>query len=135
MTREELKAKIDTISFQMAELEPARNKYQELSFERGKLQEEYNEKTYRYDLLVLKMKTKYHEPEYPYMGGVAENGSANFDNQEDAEKLVKLLRQRSYTYGYLLVWDGPGEYVVEPDYKYDHDGDVIYTATFKKETK
>ncbi len=76
-------------------------------------------------------KTEYMEPSYPGMGCTASNGSAIFQNKEQAKALVESL-QISYTYGYVLEWDGRGEYRVEPSYHYDHDRDVVYTATFKK---
>jgi len=128
----DLKEKIDKLTAKMDVLESARKTYYELSFERDRLNEEYREKLYKHDLFVLKIKTKYKEPTYPEMGSLSENGSASFDNKEEADKLVKMLREKSYTYGYVLVWDGPGEYVIEPSYKYDHDNDIIYTATFKR---
>lgn len=78
---------------------------------------------------------EYRGPEYARMGSSPENGYAYFKSQEQAKLLVKTLAhgyERSYAFGYELEWEGPGPYKVEPSWSYDHDRDVVYTATFKK---
>lgn len=67
------------------------------------------------------------------MGYAGRNGSAEFTSQEQAEALTKALSaEASYYYVYILEWSGSGKYSVVPDYKYDHDGQTIYTANFVK---
>lgn len=56
-----------------------------------------------------------------------------FKSKEQAEALTKSLNDFSGYYAqYILEWDGSGEYIVDPGYRYDHDGDIVYFATFKK---
>ena len=67
------------------------------------------------------------------MGCSGEDGSAFFKDEEQANSLIQALRSNSnYYYAYILEWKGEGEYIVEPDWKYDHDGETVYTAYFKK---
>lgn len=84
-------------------------------------------------LFILSFKTLFTECEYPSMGTPGCDGGAVFDSEEEARDLIKQLRTNStYSKAYRLVWSGPGEYRVIPDYDYDHDGDIIYSATFIK---
>jgi len=73
------------------------------------------------------------EPEYPSMGYPSENGYARFKCRDIADDLIEaLIKNSSYFYAHVLEWEGRGYYDVVPTWKDDHDGQVIYTATFKK---
>lgn len=75
----------------------------------------------------------YVDPQYPSIGYPGSDGSAIFQNKDQADVLVRVLCSNStYYHGYILEWDGPGVYAVVPSYRHDHDGDVVYTATFVK---
>lgn len=115
------------------ELEPLREEYYLISHildDRHKEEEQKKKWARRHKLVA---QTDFVECDYPYMGSVADNGRATFKSRKQAEDLVDSLREGSgYMYGYWLEWSGKGEYIVEPSYSHDHDGDVIYTATFKK---
>jgi hypothetical protein len=129
---QELETEMAEIVSQMGELKTAVDRYHTLSHKHSALSKEHKTKAYNAELRRLEFTTNYTPPKYPEMGVEGELGSATFKNEEDAKKLVDLLRQPSYYHGYKLVWDGPGDYNVEPDYKHDHDGEVIWLATFKK---
>ena len=80
--------------------------------------------------------TKFVECEYPLMGVEASNGIAHFEDQDQADELlIHLRKDASYYYAYVLEWKGPGSYIVKPEYRYDHDNEVIYTARFVKEIR
>lgn len=134
LTLQQLEEKIKELRAEMDALEPARARYYELSTKAHELNKEMTARKYASNLSAAIFKCSYQEPEYPRMGESGRNGSVFFKTKEDAEELITLL-QRGYTYGYRLNWSVPGLYVVEPDWKYDHDGDVIYTATFTKDNE
>jgi hypothetical protein len=124
---------IDSLKAEMDTLKPSVDRYFEVSRQHGKLVEERRKDDERKKRMKAIWDASYEAPEYPSMGVAGSNGSATFKTEEQAKELVQLLVWGgSYTYGYELKWDGPGDYVVEPDYKYDHDRDVIYTAKFRK---
>ena len=103
------------------------NKYSEKKkvFEKMKKQE---------TLSTLIKECKFRECEYPSMGYSAEDGEATFESKNQAESLIRALRaDASYYYAYILEWSGVGKYKVVPDWKYDHDSEVVYTAKFIKE--
>lgn len=129
---EELEKEMAEIDSQMSELKAGVDLYYTLSRKHTVLHKEHKIKAYNAELRRLDLMTNYTPPRYPEMGIEGELGSASFKNKEQAERLVELLRQPSYYHGYKLVWDGPGDYIVEPDYKYDHDGETVWLATFKK---
>jgi len=67
------------------------------------------------------------------MGCEGKNGSVYFKTKDQAEKLLSLLRKNSsYYYAYILKWNDLGEYIVKPEWDYDHDGEIIYTAKIEK---
>ena len=132
-TLEQDKKKLQELLLEQQKLEPARKKYYELSIESCKLADSIREREKQELRWALIRKTDYEEPEYPDMGVQGCNGSAVFGDEKTAKELVTLLRDRTYYYGYLLEWSGPGRYTVVPSYKHDHDNEVIYTATFQKE--
>jgi hypothetical protein len=78
--------------------------------------------------------TNYIEPVYPDMGISGENGSCIFSSKEEAEALISILINQSYYYGHKLKYTGPGKYIIKPDYSFDHDGEVIYTAVYERKT-
>jgi hypothetical protein len=128
MTRdEEIKFLTDSIE----KLLPAVSKYNELNRRRSVLtqQKSKDDAEALYDKLISA--TMYTEPTYPAMGEAGAPGYAYFASEEQAKELVKVLTT-SYYYAYVVVWGGPGDYRVDPTYKYDHDSEVIYTATFVK---
>ena len=132
LTQRELDC-IEELKNIIKELTPLKNKWQEAQFELDnwtrRLYEQ--EKESRYWSAVDKC--SYKEPYYPSMGVEGSNGYATFNDFKDAESLISANIE-TYGYGktFVLEWNGPGNYVVEPEYGYDHDGDVVYTATFRK---
>jgi hypothetical protein len=130
---ESIKARIDSLTSEMQELEPARAKYYEISGRVYELKKELDLRSKAHAKSTVIYNTSYQEPEYPEMGTPGRNGSANFETEELANELIKALVWTNYYHGYRLEWSGPGAYVVEPSYEYDHDHEIIYTATFKKE--
>jgi len=132
LTKEE-SDRIDLLSKEMDELKPMMSRYYEASHEYYELCKRRDEQKKWADRNRLSIMCQYQEPEYPYVGQSGEDGSAYFHNQQDAEDLIKALRaSSSYGKGYVLKWSEPGRYVVEPSYRYDHDRDMVYTATFRR---
>ena len=43
------------------------------------------------------------------------------------------LIYKNYYFAPKLKWEGMGHYIIIPEYKYDHDGDTIYTDIYQKE--
>lgn len=93
-------------------------------------------------LAELQKLTNYEEPVYPeisYESGDAEevsegeNGSCILESPAVAEELINILVSQSYYYGHNFKWQGPGKYRIIPTWSWDHDGEVIYTATYEKE--
>lgn len=119
---------LETLEARLEELRPAKEEYMRIWHEVYKLRDEKKKQ----DGLNLIEKTKYIEPEYPDMGVSERNGSARFESEEQATQLQKVLASGSYYFGYEIDWSGPGNYVVVPSYSYDHDNEVIYTATFER---
>lgn len=135
MSTKELEEKALEIRKEMASLEEAKNRYFDLSTQAYKLEKEIRLTTNSKQLFKLILATGYIEPTYPAMGHELEDGYAHFDSQGQAEDLIAALRKNNnyYIYGYVLKWSGEGKYKVEPTYHYDHDGEIIFTATFIKE--
>lgn len=130
-------AELDKMKAELDELRPQHeaisSRYYELSRAYTKACEAKAEREKRNRLWKLESKCSYEEPEYPSMGSPGRNGSARFTDQAEAEELVTLLRSRvRYYKAYVLKWNGPGNYDVIPDWRYDHDREVVYTATFEK---
>jgi len=114
--------------------EEARSKYYQLTDKIYKLAEHIKEQENSNSLGNLSFRANYVACEYPRMGHSGENGSAEFDTQDLADKLIAILNNTSsYYYAHKVVWSGPGKYIVKPSYKYDHDHEIIYTATFEKD--
>lgn len=113
-------------------LRSAVDQYHHLSFEHSKLAEKILKEDREDTLNQLISETKFIECKYPSIGWPGEIGVAEFVSEDQAQALIAILKSSDYTYGYILKWDGPGQYIVDPDFDYDHDGDVIYTATFVK---
>jgi hypothetical protein len=133
MKETELKAKIAELNEEMEQLEPARAKYYKLSHERSKLVDELQYLEKRSKLRKAEMRTNYIPCEYPSIGIAGANGSATFASEEQMDNLVAALNSNSSYYNhYKGIWSEPGDYIMEPDYRRDHDGDIVYTATFKK---
>lgn len=93
------------------------------------------EKSREEALRNLKLETKWDGPVYPGMGESGENGRCVFKTQQQAEDLTKALTSQYYEYLHKLHWEGPGVYIIEPDYGYDRCGDTIYTANYVKKKK
>ena len=123
---------LNKLKEEIERLRPQYERYMELSSTYSKEMEDERERTKRARLFHLEYKCKYEHPTYPDMGVEGSEGSAQFENKEEADELLSLLRNQSYYYGYWIKWEGPGEYRVEPSYKHDHDKEVVYMATFKK---
>lgn len=132
----ELETELQTLKLELDLIRPQyealSSRYFELSRKHTKLIEEINERKKRSRQSTLEWKCRYEEPTYPRMGESGSNGTAYFTDQAEAEELIALLCSRSYYYGYDFKWQGPGHYDVIPDWKYDHDREVIYTAIFQK---
>ena len=118
----------------LEELQPVVDEYYEI-------QRKYNIKKSAFDkikkgerLSNAKRECSFVDCTYPDMGCEAENGSATFSSKHQAETLINALRDNSnYYYAYLLEWQGVGKYKVVPQWKYDHDNEIVYTARFIKE--
>lgn len=119
---------------QMEDLKPVVDEYYTLQREYNIKKKKYEKQKKMEEFFRLKRETKYVECTYPEMGTESSNGSAYFKNENEANNLLTALRHNSsYYYAYILEWSGKGDYIVEPDWKYDHDGEIVYTATIKKE--
>lgn len=131
---EKIITELEELQNEMDELKPKVDKYYELSRIHNQKHKEFEKMKKRENLSRLVVDTEYEECEYAEMGSVASDGSAIFKDKEQAESLLFALRNNSnYYYAYVLKWNGEGNYIVKPDWKYDHDGDIVYTATFIKE--
>ena len=85
------------------------------------------------ELWKLKEKCKWETCGFPSMGSASYNGSVEFENKDQAEKLLELLRENSsYYYTYTLDYDDPGKYNVIPYWRTDHDNEPVYTADITK---
>lgn len=130
----QLQKQINRLTEDVDGLKPAYERYKEASSKLNDLKKEYSRiyLTERFNTLL--QETEYREPDYPSVGQVASNGYALLSSKEQAEELQNHLRSNgSYYYGYKIEWAGPGPYKVVPSYKYDHDGEIIYSATFIKD--
>ncbi len=127
------KTSTEDLEARLKELEPLKNEYYEIYHilePRWKIAAT-TKKRAEYNAIVAE--TKYVEPDYPSMGFPGVAGSAIFTGKRQANKLLGILNKNtSYYYVYVLEWDGKGEYIVEPHYKYDHDNEIVYTAIIKK---
>lgn len=136
MRNEELETKrkrVQELEVIMDETKIAYGKYLEATFERGRLAEQIREEERRRELSNIQWRTKYREPEYPSVGYSSRNGYCHLQDKEQAEKLLNCLRSNTgYHHAYILEWTEPGHYNVVPDYKHDHDNDLIYTATIER---
>jgi hypothetical protein len=106
---------------------------QKKSYDLGNVLEKRAKELKSKRLQELLKKTGYVEPEYPTMGVSGSDGVCVFSNEDEAKELIEILIWQSYTYAHDLHWTGPGTYQIIPEYKYDHDNDLIYTAVYKKE--
>lgn len=128
------KERIKEIETRMDELKAAHYEYNTLSTELSDLKrkEHAKEKLTKYWAAVDKC--KYVAPEYPSMGEVGNNGSAFFETVEDARQLIAVLNlNNGYSHAFDMKWTTPGWYIAEPDWRYDHDNDIIYTTIFTKQ--
>ena len=126
--------KLKEIEDKISELKPFVDKYYELNNEYNQKKKSFDKQKKYEELFRLKRETKYNECEYPSMGCEESNGSVEFKSKKQAESLLNALRSNSnYYYSYILKWDGVGQYIIKPDWKYDHDKEIVYTATIKKE--
>ena len=134
MTKEELE-KMEKLREERDSLKKSYDRYFQVSSELQKLSEKQAQEEKRSKYYSIARKCRYVEAENPRMGSPGENGFAFFESKADADDFIEALRKFNdwYGQGYVLEWSGPGEYTVEPSYKYDCDGDVVYTATFKKD--
>lgn len=131
---------LEQLKLELSSVENEMDKYKEGYFKYRKFADEYTSVKKAISEIELNNKkndiilaTDFQECTYPGMGRLGENGSCYLINEEVGKTLVNILKERSYTYGYVLKYSGPGEYIVEPSYSHDHDRDIIYTATIKKE--
>jgi len=127
------KERYEALKKEMKELEPAKDRYFELSFEAGKLSKQITQYEKESRLNRLEYETKFKNCEFHGMGSVAENGEATFENEEQAVNLCMALSEGNYHKAYHVKdWKGPGRYDCVPQWKYDHDRDVIYSGVFVK---
>lgn len=133
MKKEDIE-KMKELAAQVEHLKPLVDKYFEASNQLGKLTEKRRlEEIYsRHHRLAIKC--NYQPPEYPSMGYVAENGFATFQDENEADDFIRSLREytSSYYKNFVLKWSGAGDYLVEPTYRIDHDGDTVYVTNFKR---
>ena len=123
----DLKKKLD-------DMKPIVDEYYEIQREYNQKMKTFEQNKKREELLQLKIECQFEECEYPSMGVSGFNGEANFKTKEQADNLINALRNNAnYYHAYILKWSGPGKYLVVPDWKYDHDSEVVYTAQFIKE--
>jgi len=128
---DKLISEIDDLKEKIDKIKPIVDEYYELSRIYNQKKKDFDNLKEKETFFRLKKDTKYEECEFPKMGKMGFNGSVKFQNQEQAELLLESLRKDSnYRYAYILKWEGNGEYIIEPDWKYDRDGEILYTATF-----
>lgn len=136
MTKQKLadmKTKLKELLKEQKQYVKARDKYYNLNHKIDKLKSTITREGLWNELEKIGDETNYTECDYPYMGGAGCNGEATL---EQANNLIDVLRKNGgYTLGYLLEWDGSGKYTIIPSYSYDHDGDIVYLATFKRRIK
>lgn len=126
------KEKLKEIQLEMQSLEEAKDRYFNLANEKSKLEKEIYraEKTYRKDELELKFNFK--DCQFAGMGIVPIEGSAYFYDEAEAKEFCQLISDRYYKIYFIKDWKGEGEYILKPDYKYDHDGELINLGKFIK---
>ena len=118
----------------LEEMKPVVDEYYALQRKYHKKKKIFEEMKKQENLSTLIKECKYRECEYPDMGYSAEDGEATFESKNQGESLIRALRAKaSYYYAYVLEWNGVGKYKVVPSWKYDHDSEVVYTATFVKD--
>lgn len=84
-------------------------------------------------LAAITKKTEYREPEYPSVGVLARSGTCVLNNEAEATELLEALQDKgSYYYGYTMNFTKAGRYLAIPDWKEDHDGDIVYTTLFER---
>jgi len=124
---------LDQLEVRMSQLAPLVDEYHEISHVIRKRKEDLSRQMYESRLRIIMSRTSYIGPEYPSMGEEGYNGSCFLQTKEDAYELLEVLRMRAdYYHSFVLLWTEPGDYTVEPDYKYDHDREIVYTATIKR---
>lgn len=125
---------IEWLEDRKKELEPLRDECHSITNELDRRRRDALEKERISAFNQIAYKTKYVAPEYPDMGVVAVNGSCELKNKEDAQKLTDVLKRKSsWCYSYSLRWDGPGKYIIIPETRRDHNYDISYHASFRKE--
>lgn len=128
-----LDMKLSMLEMRLKEYEKLVEEQKALRSERFKLAKLINERKQTETRERLEKETSFKECQYPAMGVDEREGRATFKDHDQADALIESLRAvGSYYYAYVLHWDGPGEYRVVPEWQYDHDRDVIYTANFVK---
>jgi len=124
--------RLEQMKIKMDLLKPSVDEHDKLYHQFNILDMKIKNKAFEDNKNRLIKETSFEECYYPAMGVEGKEGCATFTSKEQAEALTLALKRYSYYYNYSLVWDGPGKYRVIPDYRYDHDGETIYTATFIK---
>lgn len=130
------KEKLKEIQLEMQSLEEAKDKYFKLANEKSKLEKEIYqaEKAYRKD--ELKKKLNFKDCQFAEMGVIPIEGSAYFYSEIEAKEFCQLISDRYYKIYFVKDWLGEGEYILKPDYKYDHDSEIVNLGKFiKKEQK
>ena len=127
--------KLEQLNTQIEVLLPSVSLYDKLYDERYKLRKKITKEKVENDYSNLRDKVNFIECVYPRMGSAGQNGSAYFIDKELADNFIVTLRayHKSYYYAYVLHWNGPGKYRVEPDHNHDHDNQTVYTANFIKD--
>lgn len=127
---EELRTKLKSLSKKRDELHPKVGEYHEV---RRKCEELY-ERIRRHDKRVAERElidaTGFVDCEFPEMGVAGLLGFAQFTEEARAKELCKSQSYATISRAYLyeVDWEGPGSYLLTPEY----EGNNRFTATFTK---
>lgn len=135
-------ASLDEVRDNYQECQELLSAFQKKLFQVGELIAQERKVLEQKRLTQLLVDAQYQEPVYPeisYEDGDAyevdsgTNGSCVLKSEPEAKDLIARLVSQNYYYGHDFKWQGAGLYTIVPSWKYDHDGEVIYTATYKRE--
>jgi len=130
----EIEDRIAAIKKEREELKEYVDRDRNLSYELSDLEKTLYKNKKKQGLSRIKNLTNFKDCEFPSMGYYGVNGSCNVENEEQLKELCKQLNL-SIGYGkyyYYKKYEGSGDYLLIPDWKYDHDGDIVYKGEFIK---
>lgn len=117
----------------MSELKPIVDEYYSVLYKYNVKKKQFDQQKQYEDLINIQRETDYVSCTYPSIGEESKTGSVCFKDKDQADKLINSLRNNaSYYSSYILEWSGSGIYLIHPEWRYDHDGEIIYTARIKK---